>query len=389
MSKADPMDSFKTLVVKSPTSNRNAAVSYSAAARGATFGTWLNRSLVKLGFRRKEPYSERTQLQHRRTLIEAPTSFRFKLSGWFLIFLLVWLPLAAVVTVNNFLWIVFTMIIGVLTVSHLLAKRNLASVTFFRRFPEEIYARTLFCVRYAAKSSFAPWGSFGFTLRERGTLQTDRADVSFPQVAPDRPTEITAYYVLDSRGDIPIEPAVISSTFPFGLAEYSCTTGQSEKVLVFPQLVPVEEELRSWFGGAGRGVERADAFGVVPFLFRDYVPGDRYKHIDWKKTARTGSLVTKILSDEGAREISIRLPAGASETAISRAASLAVHFLLMGRSVTVEGPGLDIEPGKGRDFARHVLTVLARWNSSAADEQDKARDAVAVSIDGSDEFHWE
>jgi uncharacterized protein (DUF58 family) len=126
----------------------------------------------------------------------------------------------------------------------------------------------------------------------------------------------------------------------------------------------------------------------VPYLFRDYVPGDRYKHIDWKKTARTGSLVTKILSDEGAREIFIRLPAGASETAVSRAASLAVHFLLMGRTVSIEGPGLDIEPGRGRDFARHVLTVLARWNSAEGSEQH-ASDTVAVSIDRSEEFRWE
>ena len=159
-------------------------------------------------------------------------------------------------------------------------------------------------------------------------------------------------------------------------------------MLVFPKLVPVEDEIRSWLGGAGRGVERTDAFGVVPFLFRDYVPGDRFKHIDWKKTARTGSLVTKILSDEGAREIFIRLPAGASETAVSRAASLAVHFLLMGRSVSIEGPGLDIQPGRGRDFARHVLAVLARWNSDTGSVQ-QARDTVAVSIDRSEEFRWE
>ena len=336
------------------------------------------------------PFFKRNLPPETRVQQTVETGFRFKPAGWFLIFLLVWLPLAAVVTANNFLWLVFTMIIGIMTASHLLAKKNLANVTLFRRFPEDMYAQTLFAVRYTAKSDFAPWGSFGFTLRESSSLNGDQEVVRFPQVDLDRPTEVTAYYSLDSRGDATIDRAVISSTFPFGLAEYSRKCGDSETVLVFPTLVPVEEEVRSWLGGAGRGVEREDAFGVVPFLFRDYVPGDRYKHIDWKKTARTGTLITKILSDEGAREIAIKLPAAASETAVSRAASLAIHFLRMGRSVSLEGPGLNIEAGRGREFSRYVLTVLARWNGPAQSEaRSQGSDAVSVTIDGSSEFRWE
>jgi uncharacterized protein (DUF58 family) len=316
--------------------------------------------------------------------------FRPKPYGWFLLFLLIWLPLAAVVTVNNFLWIVFTMIIGVVVTSHVLAKKNLASVHFFRRFPDEIYAETLFSVCYAAKSSLKPWGSFGFTLRERGVKEGNAPLTRFPQVQGDEPTEVTAYHILDSRGDKHMGPAVISSTFPFGLAEYSRTCGSSEAVLVFPRLLPVENEIPAWLGGAGRGLERPDAFGVVPYLFRDYVPGDRYKHIDWKKTATTGSLVTMILSDEGAKEICIRLPARASERAISRAASLAVHFLRSGRPVSLEGPGLKIEPGIGKEFSRHLLTLLARWDSSApGTAQTRGSDAVEVKIDPSGEFRWE
>ncbi len=318
------------------------------------------------------------------------TRFRPKPYGWFLLFLLIWLPLAAVVTANNFLWLVFSMIIGVVVASHVLAKKNLASIEFFRRFPEEIYAETTFSVRYAAKSTLKPWGSFGFTLRERGAMEGSAEEVHFPQIQQDRFTEVTAYYSLDSRGDKHIEPGVISSTFPFGLAEYFRTCGSSETVLVFPRLLPVEDEIPAWLGGAGRGLERADAFGVVPYLFRDYVPGDRYKHIDWKKTARTGGLITRILSDEGARDIFIRLPAGASERAISRAASLAIHFLRMGRPVSLEGPGLKIGPGKGREFSRHVLTLLARWNSASQEAlPPHESDTIAVQIDQSGEFRWE
>jgi uncharacterized protein (DUF58 family) len=381
---------LKTLVAKSATASNDSAVPYPTGGRATTIGSLNNGRLGRIDFSWREILSYKIRLPKPPSQTTAQTRFRVKPAGWFLIFLLIWLPLAAVVTVNNFLWLVFTMLIGIAVASHILAKKNLASVTFVRRFPDEVYAGTSFSVRYVARSDLKPWGSFGFTLRESGDLKAEQETAHFPQVAPDRPTEVTAYYVADSRGEVQVDPAVLSSTFPFGLAEYSRTSGQAETVLVFPRLVPVEDEIRSWLGGTGRGVERADPFGVVPFLFRDYVPGDRYKHIDWKKTARSGSLITKILSDEGAREIAIRLPAGASETAISRAASLAVHFLRMGRSVSLEAPGLSVEPGRGRDFTRHVLTVLARWKGAAPGAAVvKTADVVAVTIDRSDEFRWE
>ncbi len=53
--------------------------------------------------------STQESIEHPRNI---DTRFRLKPYGWFLLFLLIWLPLAAVVTVNNFLWLMFSMIIG-------------------------------------------------------------------------------------------------------------------------------------------------------------------------------------------------------------------------------------------------------------------------------------
>ena len=178
------MHFFKTLVVKSPTAIDKRSGPSSAGARAMTLWGLTGKKFWGRRYWWKEIFSRQASRRKTPSLLVERTPFRFKPSGWFLIFLLIWLPLAAVVTVNNFLWLVFTMIIGVLTVSHVLAKRNLASVVFFRRFPEEIYAQTLFSVRYAAKSSFTPWGSFGFTLRERGNLHADGPRASFPPGGP-------------------------------------------------------------------------------------------------------------------------------------------------------------------------------------------------------------
>jgi len=120
-------------------------------------------------------------------------------------------------------------------------------------------------------------------------------------------------------------------------------------------------------GGLGNGLERTDPLGTVPFQFREYAPGDQYKHIEWKKTASTGSLITKVLSEEGAKEITVRLPADASEEAISKAASLAVHFARKRIPICLEGPGVRVGPGHGGEFTRRILTLLARWEHGAID----------------------
>jgi uncharacterized protein (DUF58 family) len=152
----------------------------------------------------------------------------------------------------------------------------------------------------------------------------------------------------------------------------------------------VDADIPLYLGGSGRGVEKSDPSGTTPYLFRNYVPGDPYKHIDWKKTAQSGGLVTRVFSDEGTRDVTIHVPANASERSISRAASLIVHFARKGTPISLQGPGLNVGPGYGRDFVRKLLTILARWqhDPQAVSEQDGS-ERVIVDINGSAELSWE
>ena len=288
---------------------------------------------------------------------------RLTASGWALVFLMVWTLLTALFTANNFLLIIFIMAVGMAVVSHMMAIRNLRSAALSRSLPAEIYAQSPFTVRYRLRAGRNLWGAVTLRFAEPPPLTGDRAGIKLPRILPGEDAEASGLYTIADRGDKLIRAGRMESSFPFGLAVYSRPCGQTESVLVYPKLERIDREIPMHLGGFGKGVEKADPFGTVPYLFRDYVSGDPYKHIDWKKSAQTGVLITKVLSEEGTREITIHLPREASERAISRAASLIVHFTSQGIPVALRGPGLTEGPATGPEFERRLLAILARWPS--------------------------
>jgi uncharacterized protein (DUF58 family) len=303
------------------------------------------------------------------------------------VFLVLWLPLSAAVTGNNFLYMIFGMAVGLGLVSHRLAMRNINSVKVVRRFPDEIFAETPFTISYNAVGAADGRGATTLRLQEQAPLLASEQSVDFLRVLTGETTRGSGVFSLPSRGDIPIEAGIITSSFPFGLATYSRKCGSATSVLVFPKIEQVAGEIPFTPQGAGSSIERVDPYGTVPFQFRDYISGDPHKHIDWKKSARVGELITRVLSDEGAREVLIRLTRDADERAISRAASLVVHFGGQGVPVGLEGPGLAVEAGTGGAQTRKLLTILALWENS--DEELPPRDdslKTVVEVDRYGEF---
>jgi len=281
--------------------------------------------------------------------------------GWFFLFLLIWIPFTAVATANNFLFIVFIMLMGVAIVSHKLAKKNLNSIVIERRVADEIFAQTPFTIKYLITTGRNRWGALSLIFREREPLEMKENGCVFSKVPPHITVIFNESATISSRGDKIIKPGIVLSAFPFGLATYSKICCNEESVLVFPKIERLSTELPVWLGGSGKKFEKMSPLGTVPYSFREYMTGDPYKHIDWKKSAQAGSLVTKILADEQAKELVISLPENASERAISKAASLIVHFAAMGARVALEGPGWLEGPDSGKEFTKKILTILARW----------------------------
>lgn len=197
----------------------------------------------------------------------------------------------------------------------------------------------------------------------------------------------TAAITPPSRGFYRFGPSRLVCGDPLGLARSEKTIeGKSaghDVLIVYPKIGSVTSEdvgPRALPSGR-RAQQRVNLADPNEFLgLREYAPGDPLKHIDWKSTARTGRLHTRILSPTPSdrswvvvnlatmEEMFYRTDAMLAEDIISTAGSLALDLLAKGHQVGILadsfarewGLYLRIPPSGSPSQAALILEGLAR-----------------------------
>ncbi|MHB0886501.1 MAG: DUF58 domain-containing protein [Bacillota bacterium] len=157
-----------------------------------------------------------------------------------------------------------------------------------------------------------------------------------------------------ARGVYRLGPTRLACGDPLGLAQSERTmegkAAGDDLLIVYPEVRSAtgkEAQPRSLPSGR-RARQKANLADPSEFLgLREYVPGDPFKHIDWKSTARTGRLHTRVLSPmpSGRSWVVVNLAtteaaffrtdAVLAEAIISASGSLALDLLAKGHQVGV------------------------------------------------------
>ncbi|MEW6523688.1 MAG: DUF58 domain-containing protein [Bacillota bacterium] len=183
------------------------------------------------------------------------------------------------------------------------------------------------------------------------------------------------------RGRYTLGPVTLVSGDPFGFDRESRGLPQTDQLIVYPRILPV----------AGPALLRRHPFGdqaLASWIFedpartagvREYQTRDPFNRIEWKATARTGRLQTRVFEASFRVQLSIflNLSTGAYlwegidrrrlEFAISVAASLAHWAIGHKRSVGIYANGyhpsgggsLSMRPGAGVHQLERILGALA------------------------------
>ncbi|MCW2876867.1 MAG: hypothetical protein JWQ95_967 [Sphaerisporangium sp.] len=216
-------------------------------------------------------------------------------------------------------------------------------------------------------------------LRARDRVGAADHTVDVPRLRPGATRVVSYSLPTDARGEIGVGPLALVREDPLGLTRNVAEYGEAVVLLVRPRTVPLAV-LPS--GRAhhldGPSSDRAPSGTATFHTLREYVVGDDLRHVHWRSSARTGTLMVRRLVDASLPLTTVALDNRASsyessdfELAVDAAASVAVGAARAGfpvRVVTGERTLLDLKGGTGdAEVALDGLAVARLCADPAAD----------------------
>jgi uncharacterized protein (DUF58 family) len=285
--------------------------------------------------------------------------------GWWCLAAAVALGFAAMNTGNNLLYLLVSMLLGLIVVSGVLSEQSMRRLRFVALAPDDIQAcrPALLGLRIANGKRWR--ASYSLTIEVRADVP--RAVTYVPRLAAGGEQLVSWDATFPSRGRHRFPRVRVATRFPFALFVKAGDVAFDVEIVVYPALRPLDASARQRVAG-GTAAARRRGRGVELHHLRDYRPGDEPRLIHWRSSAKTGTLLVREVEAETALDVRIVLDgmpvAGERlEAALSEAASLAVHVLSAGGAVELAGPGVHVPLAAGRGQRRRVLTALALFDA--------------------------
>jgi uncharacterized protein (DUF58 family) len=315
-------------------------------------------------------------------------------AGLIYILISVVIGIAAINTGNNLLYVVVSALLSAILVSGIASALVLRSLTLDIHLPEHVFAGRPMLARLILRnaSSWLPsfsvrvvpakrksksnykdswrWqaDTFGFPrnrapqdqwlrlpdrrlrrVREEQEKPILQESVYFPFLAPEQELRADLEISFPIRGRYCERNFGLATRFPFSFLMKTRRINLTRELIVYPVVEPAEQFLEVLPMVTGEFETFVSGRGHDLYLIREYMPHDSARHVDWKATARTGSLKVREFSREDERKLRIVFDNPAPgvlqpvsyERAVRLAASLGWHFHHEDVEVSFVAPGLE------------------------------------------------
>jgi uncharacterized protein (DUF58 family) len=325
--------------------------------------------------------------------------------------------LAALNTGNNLLFMTLACLLAGILVSGIVSQTVLSGVELRMDLPEHIFAgqpvlalaelvnhKNLlpsFSLRLVGRppSRSRPWGGSTSRAARTDSLRDARSDnksgrgalpaneilaapVYFPYLPAQQKVQQAVELVFLQRGVYRQDSIGLQTRFPFGFLEKTRRVESRMQAVVYPSVAPSEEfyeilplvtgELESFTRGRGHDL----------YSIREYQTSDSARHVDWKASARTGSLQVREFAREDERRVLLVLdPAipgeGQSresredifERGVALCASLAWHFYEINSVLAFRCGAFETPMAPASEIIYEILRHLA---SAAPADSDRS-----------------
>jgi uncharacterized protein (DUF58 family) len=313
------------------------------------------------------------------TIVRRRPSLDFSLTGLVYCSMMLFMGLAAMNSQANLLFGVFGLMIGILLVSGVISRFVLRGLEVNRSLPEHGVVGQTLTTTYEFVNRKRFWPSLSVTVAE---LDGAEAFLKQPHgyllhAAPKMTARVPVELIPKRRGLHRLDRHQISTSFPFGFIKRALERRREDRLLIFPALAEVNPRLLSLMQSAESSgpMMRPRRGGVDEFYgLKEFRRGENPRYIYWKRSARTGTLVSKemthvspprlmLLVDTFVENANVREEWRSVEKCVAMAASLATHALEQNLPVGLvmwSGDWTVIPPNRGKRQRLDILTALAR-----------------------------
>src|SRR5277367_5598456 len=244
--------------------------------------------------------------------------YRVTREGWIYIVGIVLVALASINTGNNLLFLILSSLIASILMSGALSSITLAGVEMKLDVPEHIFAGQ--SVRGSVELQNQKLTLPSFSLRVEGVKQkgTEAAallstPVYFPYIPRQETVKQSVPLLFANRGVYRQEAFRIVTRFPFGFLQKARRLDLPAEALVYPSVEAGPEFLDILPGIQGAMASLFKGHGQDLYALRDYMPNDSARHVHWKASARSGSLMVREFSRDDDCRVLLVLDAGETE----------------------------------------------------------------------------
>ncbi|HTR23225.1 MAG TPA: DUF58 domain-containing protein [Terriglobales bacterium] len=329
-------------------------------------------------------------------------------AGVIYILITVVIGIAAINTGNNLLYVIVSALLAAIIVSGIASAVVLRSLQLDVLLPEHVFAERPMMARFLLRnaSSWMPsfsvrvvpakrrpvrkwrWEAYTFgwpknrepeqqwlRLPDRRLRRVNEQlekpileqSVYFPFLAPEQELRADLDLTFPSRGRYQERNFGLATRFPFAFLTKTRRINLLREIVVYPAVENTESFLEVLPMVTGEFETFVRGRGYDLYRIREYMPEDSARHVDWKATARTGSLKVREFSREDERKLRIifdnpapgMVAPAAYERGVGLAASLGWHFHHEDVEVSFVAPGL--EPTTDVfDFLRYLALAEPR-----------------------------
>jgi uncharacterized protein (DUF58 family) len=308
----------------------HAGLSIASALAALLVAAWVAITLVPV-------LAKRTPLRW----IGYKMEYRITREGWIYIGGIIIVALAALNTGNNLLFLILASLISIILMSGILSSITLTGIEMRLDLPEHIFAGQTVRAQVELENEKLTLPSFSLRVEAAKTKKSPASalletPVYFPYVPKHERVQQSVPITFARRGAYRQDTFRIVTRFPFGFLQKARRVELRAEALVYPSVEPSRDffEILPALQGALESLSKGGGHDL--YALRGYVPNDSARHVHWKASARSGSLmVREFTREDDCRVLLVLDPHISAQAGNSRSAPSAEATERFERAVTL------------------------------------------------------